>query len=91
MRYPVIVAGSIFAGALSALPAAGQTAPPLAYVQPVAPQAVQDVQSRLRQVATCTAPIATASAVRARRIEITRDARARWQRTRRCRGGPGSG
>ena len=49
MRYPVIVAGSIFAGALSALPAAGQTAPPLAYVQPVAPQAVQDVQSRLRQ------------------------------------------
>ena len=49
MRYPVIVAGGLFAGTLVALPAGAQTAPPLAYVQPVAPQAVQDVQSRLRQ------------------------------------------
>jgi peptidoglycan hydrolase-like protein with peptidoglycan-binding domain len=49
MRYPVILAGSLLAGAFSALPAAAQTPPPLAYVQPVAPQAVQDVQNRLRQ------------------------------------------
>jgi peptidoglycan hydrolase-like protein with peptidoglycan-binding domain len=50
MRYPALLAGSLLAGAYSVLPAAAQTAPPpLAYVQPVAPQAVQDVQSRLRQ------------------------------------------
>jgi peptidoglycan hydrolase-like protein with peptidoglycan-binding domain len=49
MRYPVILASSLLAGAFSVLPAAAQTAPPLAYVQPVAPQAVQDVQNRLRQ------------------------------------------
>jgi peptidoglycan hydrolase-like protein with peptidoglycan-binding domain len=49
MRYPIILTGSLLAGIVSALPAAAQTAPPLAYVQPVAPQAVQDVQNRLRQ------------------------------------------
>jgi peptidoglycan hydrolase-like protein with peptidoglycan-binding domain len=49
MRYPVILAGSLLAGTMFALPTAAQTAPPLAYVQPVAPQAVQDVQNRLRQ------------------------------------------
>jgi peptidoglycan hydrolase-like protein with peptidoglycan-binding domain len=49
MRYPVILAGSLLAGALSALPAAAQTAPPLVYVQPMPPQAVQQVQDRLRQ------------------------------------------
>ncbi len=49
MRYPVILAGSMLAGIVSALPVAAQTAPPLAYVQPVAPQVVQDVQNRLRQ------------------------------------------
>jgi peptidoglycan hydrolase-like protein with peptidoglycan-binding domain len=49
MRYPVILAGSLLAGMVSALPAVAQTAPPLAYVQPVSPQVVQDVQNRLRQ------------------------------------------
>src|SRR6202030_2147133 len=49
MRYPVILAGSMLVGIVSALPVAAQTAPPLAYVQPVAPQVVQDVQNRLRQ------------------------------------------
>jgi peptidoglycan hydrolase-like protein with peptidoglycan-binding domain len=39
MRYPIILTGSLLAGIVSAL----------AYVQPVAPQAVQDVQNRLRQ------------------------------------------
>jgi hypothetical protein len=48
MRYPVILAGSLLAGMVSPLPAAAQTAPPLAYVQPVSPQVVQDVQNRLR-------------------------------------------
>jgi peptidoglycan hydrolase-like protein with peptidoglycan-binding domain len=49
MRYPVILAGGLLAGTFSVLPAAAQTAPPLVYVQPVPPQAVQDVQNRLRQ------------------------------------------
>ena len=49
MRYPVTLAGSLLAGVFSVLPAAAQTPPPLAYVQPVVPQAVQDVQNRLRQ------------------------------------------
>jgi peptidoglycan hydrolase-like protein with peptidoglycan-binding domain len=49
MRYPVMVAGGLLAGALSALPAAAQVAPPLSYVQPVSPQTAQDVQNRLRQ------------------------------------------
>src|SRR4051812_25396525 len=49
MRYPVILAGSLLAGTLSALPAAAQTAPPLVYVQPMPPQSVQQVQDRLRQ------------------------------------------
>jgi peptidoglycan hydrolase-like protein with peptidoglycan-binding domain len=49
MRYPVILAGSLLAGAVSALPAAAQTAPPLVYVQPMPPQSVQQVQDRLRQ------------------------------------------
>jgi peptidoglycan hydrolase-like protein with peptidoglycan-binding domain len=49
MRYPVILVGSLLGGTLSVLPAAAQTAPPLAYVQPVSPQVVQDVQNRLRQ------------------------------------------
>jgi peptidoglycan hydrolase-like protein with peptidoglycan-binding domain len=57
MRYPAIVAGSLLAGALSALPAAAQTPQPLSYVQPVAPQAVQDVQSRLRQAGVYTGQI----------------------------------
>ena len=47
MRYPVILAGSLLAGAISAMPAAAQTAPTLAYVQPLPPQAVQQVQDRL--------------------------------------------
>ncbi len=50
MRYPVILAGSLLAGAMSALPvAAQQSPPPLAYVQPLPPQSVQGVQDRLRQ------------------------------------------
>jgi peptidoglycan hydrolase-like protein with peptidoglycan-binding domain len=49
MRYPVILAGSLIAGVLSTLPAGAQTAPPLAYVQPLPQQAVQTVQDRLRQ------------------------------------------
>jgi peptidoglycan hydrolase-like protein with peptidoglycan-binding domain len=49
MRYPVMLAGGLLAGTLSALPAAAQVAPPLSYVQPVPPQTVQDVQNRLRQ------------------------------------------
>jgi peptidoglycan hydrolase-like protein with peptidoglycan-binding domain len=49
MRYPIILAGSLLAGTVAALPTAAQTAPPLAYVQPVSPQAVQDVHNRLRQ------------------------------------------
>jgi peptidoglycan hydrolase-like protein with peptidoglycan-binding domain len=49
MRYPVVLAGTMLVGTLSALPAAAQTAPSLVYVQPIAPQAVQDVQNRLRQ------------------------------------------
>ena len=49
MRYPIILAGSLLAGTVAALPTAAQTAPPLAYVQPVSSQAVQDVQNRLRQ------------------------------------------
>ena len=49
MRYPVILAGSLFAATFSGLPAAAQTAPPLAYVQPLPPQSVQTVQDRLRQ------------------------------------------
>jgi peptidoglycan hydrolase-like protein with peptidoglycan-binding domain len=57
MRYPIILAGSLLAGTLSALPAAAQTAPPLAYVQPLPPQAVQDVQSRLRQAGVYNGPI----------------------------------
>jgi peptidoglycan hydrolase-like protein with peptidoglycan-binding domain len=52
MRYPVILAGGLLASTLSALPAAAQTAPPLAYIQPLPPQAVQDVQDRLRQAGT---------------------------------------
>ena len=49
MRYPVILAGSLLAGTISALPAAAQTAPTLAYIQPLPTQAVQQVQDRLHQ------------------------------------------
>jgi len=49
MRTVILAAGAL-AGALSALPATAQTAPPpLAYVQPLPPQSVQQVQDRLRQ------------------------------------------
>ena len=49
MRNVILAAGAL-AGALSALPAMAQTAPPpLAYVQPLPPQSVQQVQDRLRQ------------------------------------------
>ena len=42
MRYPVILAGSLLASAVSALPAVAQTVLPLAYVGRVsAPQAGQ--------------------------------------------------
>jgi peptidoglycan hydrolase-like protein with peptidoglycan-binding domain len=52
MRYPVMLAGSLLAGTLSALPATAQTAPPLVYVQPLPQQSVQAVQDRLRQAGT---------------------------------------
>jgi peptidoglycan hydrolase-like protein with peptidoglycan-binding domain len=51
MRRTAILAGSLGLAALSTSPAAAQqTPPPLAYVQPVPPTAVQSVQDRLRQV-----------------------------------------
>jgi peptidoglycan hydrolase-like protein with peptidoglycan-binding domain len=50
MRYPVILAAGALAGATCTLPAAAQTMPPpLAYVQPLPPLSVQEVQNRLRQ------------------------------------------
>jgi len=51
MRYPAILAGGL--AALICLPAAAQqTAPPLAYVQPLPTPAVQSVQDKLRQAGT---------------------------------------
>ena len=48
MRYPVILAASL--ALLPGLPAVAQPSPPpLAYVQPIPPAAVQMVQDRLRQ------------------------------------------
>jgi peptidoglycan hydrolase-like protein with peptidoglycan-binding domain len=59
MRYPVLLAAGALAGAtlVPALPATAQTAPPLAYVQPLPQQAVQDVQDRLRQAGAYTGRI----------------------------------
>ena len=58
MRYPAILAGSLGLAALAVLPAAAQqTAPPLAYVQPLPGPAVQTVQDRLRQVGAYTGRI----------------------------------
>jgi peptidoglycan hydrolase-like protein with peptidoglycan-binding domain len=49
MRYRPVLAGILLAGAMNAAPGLAQPAAPLAYVQPLPPQAVQDVQDRLRQ------------------------------------------
>jgi peptidoglycan hydrolase-like protein with peptidoglycan-binding domain len=49
MRYPALVAGALLAGTMLTAPAMAQNPAPLAYIQPLSQQSVQDVQNRLRQ------------------------------------------
>src|SRR4051794_8872727 len=55
MRIYPVMAGMVLAGTMFAAPGMAQpSVPPLAYVQPLPPPAVQDVQERLRQAGVYT-------------------------------------